>query len=466
MYALIGGGASIVLTLPLIGFSIFSASLDRAPIRANIEQAFATGELRYEDFLRTNTEIGSHQFNDCLIMMMLVDDRTPTIERALSPLAWTREDAEAAAESRAPTRPMCERLSNFLDGSDVPAVAEKEPYHRYLHGHTALAGVMLSALPLPIIRHVFSFTMCLALVTLIVLAVRRASKARADTLLVSALDISVAGTGLLLFFGLPYFSQSLSHFPADILLVGYLGCVLVFDMSRWSILRISLLHAGFGVLTAYFEFLTGGIPLGLCLVFIGFAAHGLRDANYDVLGRAMGAAAAFIAGVLGAFITKLGLTVAVNGPSVITEFMSGLAHRTIGDASSGANYPWDAARAVAAGAYEVGSGWAALGILLLGASAVIFAYALFDLWRTRRAHAPPSRTILLILACLSVYLWWAVFAQHTVQHYFFMARIGVGSIIASALLAATIFHESLIAGLRHALRHASPARDRQEDRPK
>ncbi len=464
LFALIGALASIVLTLPLIGFNILSASIDRTQITAHVEEAFAEEDLVFENFLRTNTHLGSHQFNDCLILMQLVDDRSPAVQRALSPLSWSAQGTGSNLPQNA-SGSMCEKLHDFVDGTNVPAVEDKEPYHRYLHGHTALAGVALSILPLNLVRHLFSFVMCIAVVGLVVAAIHRAASAATQQTLVRSLDVATVGIGLMLFFGLQYFSPSLSHFPSDIILVGYMACVLLFDFSTWKLWRLAALHGAFGVLTAYFEFLTGGIPLGLSLIFIGFAAHGLRDPSYDALSRALGAATAFVTGVVGAFVTKLAMTVAVFGPAVITEFLYGLARRTVGDESTGSVYPWDAARAIAIGAYDVGSGWWALGFLMLAASSLIFVYTLFRVWQTRKSGAPDSRIILLILGALSVYLWWAVFSQHTVQHFFFMARIGVGPIIASALLAATMFHKPLVASLRHALRFGPPAPKLQEEQP-
>lgn len=452
-------GASIIFTLPLLGFNVYAASIDRAPVRAHVEQAIANGELPFVNHLRTDTVLGTHQYNDCLILAMLVDDRTPAIERGLSPLT------EPWPEDRPDTnKTMCETLSDFMDGSHVPAVDEKESYHRYLHGHTALAGVLLAMAPLALIRTSFSVVMCLAVLACIAASVRKAAINTEQAALVRSLDMGVAGIGLLFFFGLPYFSPSLSHFPSDLLLVAYLFCVLAFDMSRWSTIQIALFHSGFGVLTAYYEFLTGGIPLGLCFIFLGFAAYGTGSADRDALVRAFGAAVAFLTAVVVAFVVKLGITVAIFGNDVFTSFIERLAYRTVGNDTNGASYPWNAAWGVLKGAYDLGAGWQALGVVLLLATGTMFIASLVRLWRDRKVTAPTSRELLLITSALSVFLWWAVFSQHTAQHFFFMARIGVGPIVASTLLAMTVFHAPLLAFLRAKLAPMAAGSTPQQDR--
>lgn len=84
---LLGALASACLTVALLGANVLSTAVDRAPVRAHIAEAFAAGELDLRDHLRTDTKRGAHQYNDCLILLLIADERAPPLQRALSPLA-------------------------------------------------------------------------------------------------------------------------------------------------------------------------------------------------------------------------------------------------------------------------------------------------------------------------------------------------------------------------------------------
>ena len=76
-------GVATGIIAGLLLFLLFAianrASLGRnLPLaEAHVRQAFATAALQNEDWLVGNTDIGRHQYNDCLILYMAIDQQAP-----------------------------------------------------------------------------------------------------------------------------------------------------------------------------------------------------------------------------------------------------------------------------------------------------------------------------------------------------------------------------------------------------
>lgn len=443
--------ASAVLTIVLMGVNVLSTGVDRAPIRAHVAQAFANGDLDDAWHLRTNTQRGAHQFNDCLILLMIIDERLPATQRALSPLKAGVDVGDAGP---------CVRLREFIGGHAAPIDATS-PYHRYLHGHVALDAPMLASLSLRNVRTLFDAVMFASLAGLLALCGWRihaglaAAGQRGASSVSRALFGGLAALTLLLFWGLQFYGMSLSHFPSDIILIGYIYLLVLTDLQRWPAWAGALLHGGFGALTAYLEFLTGGIPLGFCLIFFAYAAGAVAGAPDAPILRGLGAAAAFATGVAIAFVVKMALTVAVFGPAVIHDFFQELSYRV-----GGANvHPWDMPVGLISASQYLGAGWRLLGIALLAAPVVLF---IVDAMRivARARSAPPSppspRVVLLCLSAVSIWGWWLVFAQHSLQHNFFMVRIGVGAVFSVAALSCCVYAAELRSLAQHLLKMFGP----------
>ena len=121
--------------------------------RSNVRAAFASGELLPgANKALGNTILGVHQFNDCLILGMSIDQR-PGLERELlvSPIraafSATVEDRGVGAtlpptivERSDPAEP-CPVLYHLAEG-DTPLTGV-EYYHRYLHAQTILVRYLL-----------------------------------------------------------------------------------------------------------------------------------------------------------------------------------------------------------------------------------------------------------------------------------------------------------------------------------
>lgn len=413
-----------IITIALLGMNYAATHLDRTAIRKHVAAAFKNGDLDEQTHKPTDTSAGVHQYNDCLILMMAVNEQAPKPHRALSPLVLKNSNNP------------CQRLKAIIENIEGTPEGTLAHYHRYLHGHTAVAALAVGAAPLGLVRILFSFTVFSATAGLIVCSsLRMMAAARAisnggfgedaASRFYRGLFIGFASLAMMLFFGFQFFGMSLSHFPADILLLAYMGVWLAFDLSRWNLIRLTAFHSAFGALTAYFEFLTGGVPLSICLIFFGFAATAHANRQYTDLWRAATAAAAFFIGVVAAFAVKLGATVVVFDTAILSDFFERLSYRTAGD---GHVYPWDTFTALLGSAKYIGAGWPPLGMVLLLTPAMMFVLMSYRLLRSVRTNPPTPRLLLLILATLSIYGWWIVFAQHSAQHNFFMVRIGVGAI--------------------------------------
>ena len=59
---------------------------DPSLFRARVAQAFRGGQLVEDPFQEGSTTIGSHQWNDCLIIIMAMDQRGGRMRLALSPI--------------------------------------------------------------------------------------------------------------------------------------------------------------------------------------------------------------------------------------------------------------------------------------------------------------------------------------------------------------------------------------------
>ena len=129
-----------------------SLGRDVATARAHIAQAFASGALQDQDYLDGNTDIGRHQYNDCLILRLAVDQRASPAQLTVSPLV----------QVPVPPRGECQTVHGFLNGE--PPVGTVF-YHRYIHGHAMLARYLLPVLSVAAIRNLYH-----TVLTLLVLA--------------------------------------------------------------------------------------------------------------------------------------------------------------------------------------------------------------------------------------------------------------------------------------------------------
>ena len=404
--------AVVAVALALAIFGLFqwmamaSLSVDRNSLVQPVVAAFAHGALDADaSWLHGNTEIGSHQYNDCLILFQAMDDRAPARLRAISPLSVPVD-----------TDNSCAMLQGFAEGRVEPP---RRFYHQYLHGHTTLARWLVPELGVAGLRGLYKL-----LATLLVLA------GIGYALMGLAGGARAAGAWLAIFvvfarwFGLESFGQSLGHGPADLVFLAFL-----LFLARGSAERplgaraVAVGAAVFGALTVQFEFLTGGLPLGLAIVLgavplalperegsprawiDAVVAYGMAAVT-TMVAKLVLVAMAFPAGAFGAIEHQL-------------LFRVGLEQASRRDTAVGAaefvTHLWAGLEGMASGMHLL-----VLGSLLIALVAGGWGY------RQLRLSAEAGerfRAGALAASLLVPPLWLVLFWQHSAEHAWFMDRI-------------------------------------------
>jgi hypothetical protein len=190
-------------------------------------------------------------------------------------------------------------------------------YTRYWHGYNPISAALLWVMDLGKVRTVLKLTVYAALALLVV-----ATGLRQRQLL--AVSASIALTGAL-FWGVPYFGQSLTHGPGDaFVILGIVG-LLAWRERAGSMSTLVPLCAVYGAGVAYLEFLTGFLPTaaGLLVPTI-YAIVRLRPEPENEPATACRLAlAALLAFALGALLTvaiKQALAVVIFGPEAVRTF--------------------------------------------------------------------------------------------------------------------------------------------------
>jgi len=408
-------GAS-VLAGALVFLLFFVAStraLDRdlRAATAHVAAAFDSGELVLDPYQEGSTTIGSHQWNDCLITAMAVDQRGDRGRLALSPLI-------AGFPGLADDADPCAVLKALVSGSKPDA--ELYYYDRYVHGATVLLRYLLPHFRIGQVRALYraALTVVLALgfaLTLIGIARGR----RGAEFLVLAVVI----LALLRFFGLESFSQSLGHGPADLVAALYALGVAAMLFAPVRPLAVILAAALFGAVTIVFELFTGGIPLGLAMV-IGLASLGARRGDPPgEYALAACAAGAFTGAAAVTYVTKVAATASVAGFGVIADIGAQALHYSPASEQG----PGFLAAAISIGR---SIGVLAGGMTMLAAAAVLASvaagiYGLKVVLQPGTEPATRRRAVLLALSVLPIPLWFLAFPNQVAIHAWFMDRIVV-----------------------------------------
>jgi hypothetical protein len=389
----------------------FSVGRDPGAARQAIAAAFAAGSLGDEDWLRGDTQVGQHQFNDCLILQMAIDQR-PSAEQLMVSPSWP---------TFVPAMPACRDLRRLISGEmPQPQIAF---YHRYIHGHTMLARYLLPVVPVDGIRALYKLAISgvLALglgICLVALATRRRSRA--------ALFWLIVFVAFARCFGIEAFGQSLGHGPADLVLL--LFVLLIASASLWRGLpekAVVPLAAAFGAATMIFEFLTGGIPLGLA-VLIGGLPFAVRDG--DERRDVVRAGIAYGSAIVTCAALKLILIVRIFG----TEGLAGIGRQLVVRMGGGSDGEADQgfgrfAIQLLKGLDGMVPGMRefALAILALAIGAGGWGLAVLARSPDRRLRA---QALLLAASTLVAPIWLLAFREHSIAHAWFMDRILVWTV--------------------------------------
>jgi hypothetical protein len=438
-------GVATGIIAGLLLFLLFAmanrASLGRdLPLaETHVRQAFATAALQNEDWLVGNTDIGRHQYNDCLILYMAIDQQAPASQLAVSPIKPVQRTDET----------MCGALRAYAFG-DHAAGRTGLFYHQYIHGHTMLARYLLPLASVEQIRTAYHLTQSLLVIAGILIAMatlaRGAALARGQRTTENLVWLIIF-LALSRWFGLESYGQSLSHAPSDAIILAYLLFLGTASARGGLGRRASLIAAAlFGAATAIFEFLTGGIPFGLAII-IGGLPFALRDAPpREIAEQVVEALGAFCAAVATCMALKLLLALSVFGLESFRESASQLGVRLgMGEQQPDLG-PIKLAKSLVKGLNSLAAGMHVL------AGAMLAAAIGFGAWSARVLFASGNptlraRAVHLLLSNLAIVAMLGLLWQHTAIHAWFMDRLFVWTIASGfALFAMAIIQR----------RHAAP----------
>ena len=419
--AVIATACSAVLVGAVV-FALFLAAsfmgLDRevSLAKSRVAEAFRSGQLVENPFQEGSTTIGSHQWNDCLITAMAVDQRGDRARLALSPIIAGFPGMAADADP-------CAMLKTMLSGKRPEP--ELYYYDRYLHGSTVLLRFLLPNLEIGQIRGLYRAAITAVLACGLALSLIGIARGRRVE---EFAVISVVFLALMRFFGLESFSQSLGHGPADLVAMVYVLMIAVRLYAPAGPVFAIMGAAFFGALTIVFELFTGGIPLGLAVV-IGLTSLGVRsDDQVRGFPLAACAAAAFLGAAAVTYLLKVAATAYISGNGVIADIAGRLVHYST--ASELGPNVLAAAAAICKSVGVLAGGMTTLALAALLVAVVAGAYGLW--WVLLRVSDPAirQRSILLAVSVIPIPAWFLAFPNQVSEHAWFMDRIFVWVIAA------------------------------------
>jgi hypothetical protein len=238
--------------------ALWVARLPREPLVERIRDAFASGELIDKDWLWLDRRRGFEQYLDCSVLQMISNRDDRLWANAVGPVIHN--------QNRGETR-RCELLRALVHGGSTPDPAHSYRYTRYWHGYNPLAAALLSIFDLGQARAALK---TMAYVSLVLLAL--APGPGHPGLLAVAGGIAVSAA---LFWALPYYGQSLTQGPADLVVILGLTALLFWRERLFPPARIVPFCAVFGAAVVYLEFLTGQLPTaGALLVPLVYRPYG------------------------------------------------------------------------------------------------------------------------------------------------------------------------------------------------
>lgn len=426
--------AAVTLSALLIGLNVLSAMLPREPIAREVRRAFAERQLSNYGWLVYNSTIGMHQFNDCLVLLEAVDDRAPAVKRALSPTISGASVGQGGGGFTVP----CPPLRHFVNG-ERPALKPSDHYHRYVHGNVAVTAALLQFATIKTLHEWYGALSLLLPLAVTALALWRLARGKPrDAGPLTLGFVALNGVLLATTFGVQYYGQSLAHFPADILLSLYLLAVIGLG-ARLTFAPAAVLAAAFGVLTMYFEFLTGGLPMGASMVLAIACVQRLDRPQSGDWARIGVTLASFLFGFACIYAMKQAATGYVFGADVFES--SGARLETwFSGAKVGETF-----RRLGFFAPVIGGGSIPMAALLISASAAALGASIATMglrWR-----ATPIAAWGIVAAALIIPAWYLIVRLHTYAHAFMMIRIMWSFFAASFFLLAWCYRDCVGAAL-------------------
>jgi hypothetical protein len=406
-------------------------------IRQSTRQAFLEGSLSEQYESPYDRKNGYNQFNDCLIIVMLLSDYRTNIQEAISP---RKNEGNPCRQAQ-----MLAGLQASLGSSTE---TQGPFYHRYLHGTRAVSGLLLSNFNIAHSRLIIQALGYLILALCALLALYRVLTGLAT----KDLNIQRAGLFFLLmslmlmfFYGIEFFGMSLGFGVSDMSVYTILLFLIVVDVGRMSKYLLGAVCVIFGAVTAYLEFLTGQAPLALSLILGAIVVSSPeRSRALDVWQTMLIAIFCFAYGVTACFAIKIAVAGAVFGYEEITSALSVFTSRMgAGLGNEGAWYVQDAAQigldisgehvhSTSAVIYlsvllyrvipVIGQGSNVVATSLLVASSIGIVAAIVWILLIRNRAKAHCYFLPLLASAAVVPAWYLVFLNHSIIHTSFMVR--------------------------------------------
>lgn len=444
-------GAVLVAVVAFFAVSYASTFLDQKDIAAKLVAANSERAFEQTWAIGTGRKIPRFGGNDCLLLSALLQDYPRHRVQAIS-ARIPRAESQPHARANDPAIPACLQLIAALERTphaDPDAIY----YHRYLHGQRIVAALGLAIVSPQALGWVTLLLNALVLLFVLVPAAQR-SGAGPDAWRERGYA-AIAAT-LLIFSGLWLFGIYFSFGLSDLVLSAFVACSYYRGVAHASEARFAVVVALFGVATAIFEFLTGGIPFGLALMLGIIALDGPED-RAALLRRAVHGVAIFALAIVLTFAFKIALVMMLVDGGAIADFRAGLSVR-VGSSFVESLPPqeiaWVSRFGIDATALErswvltvlymlarlgyatfvIGYGSPVFGMAIMGVS--VLAVIAMLIRHALKLSGDVARTRLLILlgSALVMPVWSLVFLSHTLLHAIWMVRPFAWYIALAAIL--------------------------------
>ncbi|MEJ0076074.1 MAG: hypothetical protein WDO17_11605 [Alphaproteobacteria bacterium] len=428
--------AASIAVAAFFALSYAASFVDRQGIAAKLKAANARGELAQTWAGWSGRAIPRFHGNDCLMLGALLQDYPGRLAETLS-ARIPPADAQPPPRAGDPTIPACLQLIAALEWPD-PADPNAIFYHRYLHGQRVFAALALAVVSPAALGWITLLANALLLLSVLVPALRRRNEGWREH------GYAAIAATLLLFDGLWLFGIYFSFSISDLVLAAFVACAYHAGIARGDERRFVTAVALFGVATAIFEFLTGGIPFGLALLLGLVALDGPADRD-ALLWRAFHGSLIFALAIALTFAIKLVLVMLFVDPNVLADFRSALSTRvgaSFIDSLPPQEVAWLAAHGIdvasldrhwifallymlarlAYATFVIGFGSPVLGMIIMGAAVIASAALLIRRWRNAPRGVARTRLLILLGSALVMPAWSLVFVNHTLLHAVWMVR--------------------------------------------
>lgn len=405
--------AMMAASLPLLfALSWLSLQVPEDLVRQRVQAAFANGTLRDDLYLPLDRTRGVHQFNDCLILtMVLLRDEDP-LHSAISPLYMRGTPPRQAS--------VCPKLRELANGADRLDY-EESYYHRYLNAYRVATAALLPALSVEGIRTLLKGGSYALLAAVLAVAVARRNW-----------PLAGIATALALFYGVEYFGMSPSHAFADWVVYGLLLYAGFRNLMDLTPVRFTAVVVAYASLCIWFEFLTGAVPMGLAVLTGVLGLHAAaRDDWVHGTHRLLLGGGLFLATVGSALLLKQAIAAQVFGSYVWDMFNSRVAAHT-GTEKDTPAMVW-ATLTTQMGHIGLGDAGVGHAAILAGLGVLGLSY-MWIMLATRRPTLRLGATAVLLSAGV-VAGWYLALPSHSIRHAIFMVRLCAWPIAAGLAMA-------------------------------